>query len=98
MTKCTAPGRHDRFEDGSGRVRGLALGKTRSPRRPARVEGCRRRRGPHFPSRPELVEDDLVGGRYEMLCRLGHGGLGWARPARDRDVDEANSLRPVTPL
>jgi serine/threonine-protein kinase PknG len=42
---------------------------------------------------PRLSRGDLIGGRYEILGCLAHGGLGWIYLARDRNVSDRVSDR-----
>jgi serine/threonine-protein kinase PknG len=63
------------------------VGRARN-QRPGRTEGfC-----PHCRSQysftPKLQAGDLVGGQYEVLGVLAHGGLGWIYLARDRAVSD----------
>lgn len=55
---------------------------------PGRTEGfcskCRAR----YSFTPKLVAGDLVGGQYEVLGCLAHGGLGWIYLARDKNVSD----------
>ncbi|WP_084000871.1 serine/threonine-protein kinase [Actinomadura kijaniata] len=56
--------------------------------RPGRTEGfCRSCRHP-FSFTPKLHKSDLIGGQYEVLGCLAHGGLGWIYLARDRNVSD----------
>jgi serine/threonine-protein kinase PknG len=56
--------------------------------RPGRTEGfcpnCRSR----FSFTPKLQPGELVGGQYEVLGALAHGGLGWIYLARDKAVSD----------
>ncbi|GAA4228935.1 serine/threonine-protein kinase [Actinomadura meridiana] len=55
---------------------------------PGRSEGfcpkCRTR----FSFRPKLGPGDLIGGQYDVLGCLAHGGLGWVYLAKDRNVND----------
>ncbi|WP_017614053.1 serine/threonine-protein kinase [Nocardiopsis salina] len=55
---------------------------------PGRTQGFCRRCGTQFSFVPKLVEGDMVGGQYEVLGCLAHGGLGWIYLARDRNVND----------
>jgi serine/threonine-protein kinase PknG len=54
---------------------------------PGRAEGFCPRCGQTFSFTPRLRAGDLVGGQYEIVGCLAHGGLGWVYLARDRNVD-----------
>ena len=60
------------------------------PRRPA--QDARRASAPSAapssPSRPKLKAGDLVGGQYEVVGALAHGGLGWIYLAADKNVSD----------
>lgn len=53
---------------------------------PARSEGFCPQCGTAFDFTPRLQPGDLVGGQYEVVGCLAHGGLGWIYLARDRNV------------
>jgi serine/threonine-protein kinase PknG len=55
---------------------------------PGRTEGFCRKCGTQFSFTPKLSPGDLVGGQYEVLGCLAHGGLGWIYLARDRNVND----------
>jgi serine/threonine-protein kinase PknG len=61
------------------------VGRSRGGR-PGRTEGfcpyCRNR----YSFTPKLVPGELLGGQYEVLGAIAHGGLGWVYLARDRAV------------
>ena len=57
--------------------------------RPGRTEGFCRNCGTPFSFSPKLRPGDLVGGQYEVLGCLAHGGLGWIYLARDRNVSDS---------
>lgn len=44
--------------------------------------------GEAFDFNPKLVKGDLVGGQYEVVGPLAHGGLGWIYLAIDRNVSD----------
>ncbi|HEX3648403.1 MAG TPA: tetratricopeptide repeat protein [Pseudonocardiaceae bacterium] len=56
--------------------------------RPGRTEGFCRECGSAYSFTPKLVAGDLVGGQYEVLGCLAHGGLGWIYLAKDRNVND----------
>ncbi|MFC4564991.1 tetratricopeptide repeat protein [Nocardiopsis mangrovi] len=63
------------------------VGRSRGGR-PGRTEGyCRSCRAP-YSFTPKLKKGDLVGGQYEVLGCLAHGGLGWIYLARDHNVSD----------
>jgi serine/threonine-protein kinase PknG len=55
---------------------------------PGRTEGFCRNCGTRFSFRPKLEAGELVGGQYELLGCLAHGGLGWIYLSRDRNVSD----------
>ena len=57
--------------------------------RPGRTEGFCRNCGTPFSFSPKLQPGDLVGGQYEVLGCLAHGGLGWIYLAKDRNVSDS---------
>jgi serine/threonine-protein kinase PknG len=64
---------------------GEPVGRSRDGE-PGRTTGfCRKCRTP-FSFAPKLTAGDLVGGQYEVVGCLAHGGLGWVYLARDRKV------------
>ncbi|WP_420535446.1 tetratricopeptide repeat protein [Actinomadura viridis] len=66
---------------------GEPVGRSREGR-PGRAEGfcpkCRTR----FSFTPKLSPGELVGGQYEVLGCIAHGGLGWIYLAKDRNVND----------
>ena len=66
---------------------GERVGRRRGEQ-PGRTEGFCRRCGTRFSFTPKLAEGDMVGGQYEVLGCLAHGGLGWIYLARDRNVND----------
>jgi serine/threonine-protein kinase PknG len=72
-----------RFCGGCGEPVGRARGG-----RPGRTEGFCPHCGAGFSFTPKLGPGDLVGGQYEVLGCLAHGGLGWIYLARDRNVND----------
>lgn len=66
---------------------GEKVGRSRDGRT-GRTEGFCRRCGTQFSFSPKLAKGDLVGGQYEVLGCLAHGGLGWIYLARDRNVND----------
>jgi serine/threonine-protein kinase PknG len=64
---------------------GSPVGRSRQGN-PGRAEGfCPKCRQPYSFS-PKLKAGDLVGGQYEVVGAIAHGGLGWIYLARDRNV------------
>ncbi|TDC01496.1 serine/threonine protein kinase [Actinomadura bangladeshensis] len=63
------------------------VGRSRGGR-PGRTEGFCRSCGHPFSFTPKLHAGELVGGQYEVLGCLAHGGLGWVYLARDHNVSE----------
>jgi serine/threonine-protein kinase PknG len=57
--------------------------------RPGLAEGYCRNCGTPFSFTPKLRAGDLVGGQYEVLGCLAHGGLGWIYLAKDRNVSDS---------
>lgn len=62
------------------------VGRSRGEQ-PGRTEGFCRQCGTQFSFTPKLVEGDVVGGQYQVLGCLAHGGLGWIYLARDLNVN-----------
>ncbi|WP_442316416.1 tetratricopeptide repeat protein [Actinomadura fibrosa] len=56
--------------------------------RPGRTEGFCRTCGHPFSFTPKLRKGEMIGGQYEVLGCLAHGGLGWVYLARDHNVSE----------
>jgi serine/threonine-protein kinase PknG len=56
---------------------------------PGRAEGFCHNCGTPYSFIPKLVPGELVGGQYEVLGCLAHGGLGWIYLARDRNVSDS---------
>jgi serine/threonine-protein kinase PknG len=56
---------------------------------PGLTEGFCRNCGTPFSFSPKLQAGDLLGGQYEVLGCLAHGGLGWIYLARDRNVSDS---------
>ncbi|MES9538095.1 tetratricopeptide repeat protein [Actinomadura sp. NPDC000600] len=63
------------------------VGRSRGGR-PGRTEGFCRNCGHPFSFTPKLRPGELIGGQYEVLGCLAHGGLGWVYLARDHNVSE----------
>ena len=55
---------------------------------PGRPDGFCRSCGARFSFAPKLRAGDLVGGQYEVVGCLAHGGMGWVYLARDHNVSE----------
>ncbi len=66
---------------------GAEVGRRRGDK-PGRTEGfCPQCRSP-FSFTPKLQAGDLVGGQYEIVGCLAHGGLGWIYLGRDKNVSD----------
>ncbi|TDB87966.1 serine/threonine protein kinase [Actinomadura sp. KC216] len=63
------------------------VGRSRDGR-PGRTEGFCANCGHPFSFTPKLRPGELIGGQYEVLGCLAHGGLGWVYLARDHNVSE----------
>ncbi|MGI5418153.1 tetratricopeptide repeat protein [Actinomadura luteofluorescens] len=63
------------------------VGRSRGGR-PGRTEGFCRNCGHPFSFTPKLQPGEMIGGQYEVLGCLAHGGLGWVYLARDHNVSE----------
>jgi serine/threonine-protein kinase PknG len=63
------------------------VGRSRSGR-VGRLSGFCPVCGQRFDFEPKLSRGELVGGQYEVLGCLAHGGLGWIYLARDRAVND----------
>ncbi|GAA4238756.1 serine/threonine-protein kinase [Actinomadura meridiana] len=63
------------------------VGRSRAGR-PGRTEGFCRNCGHPFSFTPKLRAGELIGGQYEVLGCLAHGGMGWVYLARDHNVSE----------
>ena len=63
------------------------VGRSRGGR-PGRTEGFCRNCGHPFSFTPKLRTGEMLGGQYEVLGCLAHGGLGWVYLARDHNVSE----------
>jgi serine/threonine-protein kinase PknG len=66
---------------------GEPVGRSRGGRS-GRTEGFCPNCGAGFSFTPKLAAGDLVGGQYEVLGCLAHGGLGWIYLSRDRNVND----------
>ncbi len=66
---------------------GNAVGRTRGDR-PGRTSGFCPACGEAFNFTPKLVKGDLIGGQYEVVGALAHGGLGWIYLAVDKNVSD----------
>lgn len=64
---------------------GTAVGRSRDGV-PGRTQGFCPHCGARFDFEPQLKAGDLLGGQYEVVGALAHGGLGWIYLARDRNV------------
>jgi serine/threonine-protein kinase PknG len=66
---------------------GEKVGRSRAEK-PGRAEGfCPRCRTP-YSFVPKLEAGNVVGGQYEVVGCIAHGGLGWIYLARDRNVSD----------
>jgi serine/threonine-protein kinase PknG len=63
------------------------VGRSRDGR-PGLAEGFCRNCGNKFSFIPKLEAGERVGGQYEVLGCLAHGGLGWIYLAKDRNVSD----------
>jgi serine/threonine-protein kinase PknG len=66
---------------------GQPVGRSRGDR-PGRTSGFCPHCGEPFNFSPKLVKGDLVGGQYEVVGALAHGGLGWIYLAIDKNVSD----------
>ncbi|WP_341927968.1 tetratricopeptide repeat protein [Nocardioides psychrotolerans] len=66
---------------------GTKIGRSRDGQ-PGRTEGFCPQCGQEFSFSPKLQPGDLVGGQYEMVGAIAHGGLGWIYLAKDRNVSD----------
>jgi serine/threonine-protein kinase PknG len=64
---------------------GEQVGRSRTGR-PGRTSGFCAKCGNGYDFSPKLSAGDLIGGQYEVLGCLAHGGLGWIYLARDNNV------------
>ena len=55
---------------------------------PGRTKGFCPKCRAQFDFEPTLAAGDLLGGQYEVLGCLAHGGMGWIYLARDRNVND----------
>jgi serine/threonine-protein kinase PknG len=65
-----------------------AVGRSRDGR-PGLTEGFCGNCGTPFSFSPKLQAGDLLGGQYEVLGCVAHGGLGWIYLARDHNVSDS---------
>lgn len=66
---------------------GAKVGRTRSDQ-PGLPEGNCLVCGQRFSFTPKLIAGDVVGGQYEVVGCLAHGGLGWIYLATDKHVSD----------
>ena len=64
---------------------GEKVGRSREGR-PGRTSGFCAKCGGGYDFNPKLAAGDLIGGQYEVLGCLAHGGLGWIYLATDNNV------------
>lgn len=64
---------------------GAKVGRSRGDQ-PGRISGFCPSCGQQFDFSPSLVPGQIVGGQYEVVGAIAHGGLGWIYLARDRNV------------
>ncbi|MEZ0065773.1 serine/threonine-protein kinase PknG [Streptacidiphilus sp. MAP12-20] len=64
-----------------------AVGRSRNGT-PGRTEGFCSKCGTEYSFTPKLFAGDLVGGQYEVVGCLAHGGLGWIYLGIDRRVND----------
>ncbi|HZU54245.1 MAG TPA: tetratricopeptide repeat protein [Actinocrinis sp.] len=64
---------------------GEKVGRSREGR-PGRTSGYCAKCGGSYDFNPKLAAGDLIGGQYEVLGCLAHGGLGWIYLATDNNV------------
>ncbi len=55
---------------------------------PGRTSGFCRKCGAPFSFEPKLRPGEIVGGQYEVVGCLAHGGMGWIFLAKDRNVSD----------
>ena len=63
------------------------VGRSR-PDRPGRTAGFCPKCGTRFNFDPTLGPGTVVGGQYEVVGCIAHGGMGWVYLARDRNVND----------
>ncbi len=66
---------------------GAPVGRGRAGR-PGKPQGFCPKCRTEFSFVPKLKTGDMVGGQYDVLGALAHGGLGWLYLARDRNVSD----------
>jgi serine/threonine-protein kinase PknG len=66
---------------------GAPVGRSR-PDKPGRTEGFCPKCRMAYSFTPKLQPGDLVGGQYEVVGCIAHGGLGWIYLAQDRNVSD----------
>ncbi len=64
-----------------------AVGRSRDGK-PGRTEGFCPKCRTEFSYAPKLIPGDLVGGQYQVVGALAHGGLGWIYLANDKNVSD----------
>jgi serine/threonine-protein kinase PknG len=68
-------------------VDGEPVGRSRGGE-PGRLAGFGAKCGHPFDFRPKLQPGDVLGGQYEVVGCLAHGGVGWIYLAKDRAVND----------
>ena len=64
-----------------------AVGRSRDGQ-PGRTQGFCSACGSRFDFDPKLNPGDVLGGQYEVVGCLAHGGMGWIYLARDRNAND----------
>jgi serine/threonine-protein kinase PknG len=67
---------------------GEPVGRSRD-KRPGRTSGFCAKCGSSYDFTPKLSAGEVIGGQYEVLGCIAHGGLGWIYLARDNNVSGA---------
>ena len=66
---------------------GAPVGRSRDGK-PGRTQGFCPKCRTEFSYAPKLIPGDLVGGQYQVIGALAHGGLGWIYLADDKNVSD----------
>ena len=67
---------------------GAPVGRGRATASPAAPRASARSAAPPYSFAPKLHAGDVVGGQYEVVGCIAHGGLGWIYLARDHNVSD----------